>query len=64
MPPKETANMPGKTASATIDSTNNKDPAPQAAKAQPWKAHWPPKKVDTSAPYGFAKGEQIVNSGN
>ncbi|KXT00868.1 hypothetical protein AC578_955 [Pseudocercospora eumusae] len=39
-------------------------PAAPAPKAQPWKSHWPPKSIDTSAPYGFKKGDTIINSGN
>lgn len=38
--------------------------ATKTAKAQPWKSHWPPKVVDKTAPYGFRKGEAIINSGN
>lgn len=36
----------------------------EAAKSQPWKAFWPPRAIDNTAPYGFRKGETIVNSGN
>lgn len=36
-----------------------------ANRAQPWRAHWPPKKASTGgAPYGFKKGEKIVIYGN
>ncbi|KAI5363851.1 hypothetical protein Slin15195_G095090 [Septoria linicola] len=42
----------------------SKAPSSQPKKTQPWKGHWPPKKIDTSAPYGFRKGETIINSGN
>lgn len=48
-------NTASKTAAATTATKT---------KAQPWKAHWPPKKIDSSAPYGFRKGETIINSGN
>ena len=45
-------------------TTTTKAATSETKKVQPWKGHWPPKKVDTSAPYGFRKGETIINSGN
>jgi len=39
-------------------------PCANGPKQQPWKASWPPAKVDSGTMHGFAKGQVVVMDGN
>jgi len=57
-----------KYSSQNINSINkvqfNNMPCANGPKQQPWKASWPPAKVDSGTMHGFAKGQVVVMDGN